>query len=531
VENHSKTQVPAPSSDVLKGANRPNVVRDAPGRIEYGRPTAIVDIGSNSVRLVAYEGEGRAPNHIFNEKVLCGLGKGVVTTGRLNDDAISKALTALRRFRLLCESMNVGEIHVLATAAARDARNGAEFLAAAEAAIGTPIELLSGAREAELSALGVVSSFFQPQGVVGDLGGGSLELIEVNGDSIGAGISLGLGGLALMDRSNKSIKTAAKIVRESLRKVPQLKALRGKNFYAVGGTWRALARLHMTQRNYPLNVMHNYVIPANEAVDFASLVERVETDALVSIDSVSSQRRPLLAYGAVVLDEIIRIAKPKQIVISAMGVREGLLYERLTDELRALDPLLCSARDLNLLRSRSPEHGEDLCRWTDGFFASAPMDEKPEEVRLRHAACLLADIGWRAHPDYRGELSLNTIAHAAFMGIDHPSRAFLALTSVYRHLGVQENVSVQLRSLVSTRMLDHARVLGAVMRVAYILSAAMPKVLPKTEILCIKDNLLLVLPPELADLASDRLHNRLRQLARLIGRNAMITIDDDNADR
>jgi len=273
------------------------------------------------------------------------------------------------------------------------------------------------------------------------------------------------------------------------------------------------------------------VIPANEAVDFASLVERVETDALVSIDSVSSQRRPLLAYGAVVLDEIIRIAKPKQIVISAMGVREGLLYERLSDDLRDQDPLLCAARDLNLLRSRSPEHGEDLCRWTDVFFASAPMDEKPEEVRLRHAACLLADIGWRAHPDYRGELSLNTIAHAAFMGIDHPSRAFLALTSVYRHIGVQENVSVQLRALVSTRMLDHARILGAAMRVAYILSAAMPNVLLRTEMLCIKDNLVLALPPELADLASDRLYNRLRQLARLIGRNAIITVEDHGDER
>jgi len=531
VENHLKTQVLALSSGVLKGVSRPNVVSDAPGRIEYGRPNAIVDIGSNSVRLVAYEGEGRAPNHIFNEKVLCGLGKGVATTGRLNEEAITKALAALRRFRVLCASMNIGEIHVLATAAARDAENGPEFLTAAESAIGVPIHLISGPREAELSALGVVSSFYKPEGVVGDLGGGSLELIEVNGSQIGTGVSLGLGGLALMDRSGKSIKTAAKIVRDSLKLVPQLGALRGKSFYAVGGTWRALAKLHMTQRNYPLNVMHNYVIPANEAGDFASLVERVEADALVSIDSVSSQRRPLLAYGAVVLDEIIRMAKPKQIIVSAMGVREGLLYERLPEDVRAQDPLICSARDLNLLRSRSPEHGEDLCAWTDAFFGSTPIDEKADEMRLRHAACLLADIGWRAHPDYRGELSLNTIAHAAFMGIDHPGRAFLALTSAYRHLGVQENMSVPLRALVSTRMLDRARVLGAAMRVAYILSAAMPKILPQTRMLCIKDNLELILPDELADLASDRLYNRLRQLGRLIGRNAVITIEQPAADR
>ncbi len=524
MESLLKNRALVSSSAKPKGDKRISVVEDAPGRIKFGKPTAIVDIGSNSVRLVAYEGQGRAPTPVFNEKVMCALGKGVVTTGLLHDDGIKKALAALRRFRVLCKTMEIGDIHVLATAAARDARNGAEFLKAAEGAIGTKIELLSGQREAELSALGVISSFHNPDGVVGDMGGGSLELIDVKNGAIGSGISLGLGGLALMDRSQRSIKQATKITREALKGVPQLKALKGRTFYAVGGTWRALAKLHMKQRNYPLSVMHNYVIPARDAEDFALLLERVNTEALVSIGEVSASRRPLLAYGAVVLEEIIRIAKPKQIVVSAMGVREGLLYERLRDDVKAQDALICAARELNTLRSRSPVHGEQLCDWTDQFFRSTHMEETDEDERLRHAACLLADVGWRAHPDYRGEQSLNIIAHAAFMSVDHPGRAFLALSTAYRHLGVDADVSPQIRTLVTARMLDRARILGAAMRVAYILSTGMPDVLSRVPMTCTRDYVTLRLPHDLADLASDRLQNRMRQLSRLIGREAVISV-------
>jgi exopolyphosphatase/guanosine-5'-triphosphate,3'-diphosphate pyrophosphatase len=498
--------------------------KDAPGRLAGQKPVAIVDIGSNSVRLVAYEGLSRSPTPIFNDKVLCGLGRGVATTGRLPQDGVDRALAALRRFRVLCAAMEITDIHVLATAAARDASNGPEFLAAAQAALGAPIELLSGRREAELSALGVVSGFWNPDGVAGDLGGGSLELNEVKGSKLGEGITLPLGGLSLMDVSDRSPKRAAKIVREALARAKPLKKLEGRTFYAIGGTWRALARLHMRQRNYPLNVMHHYVIPALDAADFAELVERVNADSLVAIGSVPSGRRPLLAYGAVVLEEIIRQAKPSQVVVSALGVREGLLFERLDAAQRKQDPLLAAARDLNILRSRAPQHGEELCDWTDAFLHSTHLSETPEEKRLRHAACLLADIGWRAHPDYRGEQSLNIIAHAAFIGIDHPGRAFLALAASYRHLSPDEDVSPHLRTLASARMLDRAHILGAATRLAYIITAAMPGVLPRSPLLVQRDKLVLSLPDELADLANERVQGRLKALAKLIGREPAIKV-------
>jgi exopolyphosphatase/guanosine-5'-triphosphate,3'-diphosphate pyrophosphatase len=485
------------------------------------QPIAIVDIGSNSVRLVAYERLSRAPRQIFNEKSLCALGNGVATTGKLPKGGMEKALAALRRFRVMNDLLGVKELHVLATAAARDASNGAEFLEAAAQAIGAPVSLLSGAREAELSALGVVSGINKPDGVVGDLGGGSLELIDVKGAQLGKGATLPLGGLTLIDASNNSSRAAVKIAREALAHSGIIERLAGRTFYAVGGTWRALAKLHMSQRNYPLTVMHGYVIPARDAADFAGVVERVNTDALMSIGSVSSGRRPLLPYGAVVLEEIIRRAQPKEVMISTAGVREGLLYEMLDLAQRRQDPLIVAAAEANLLFSRAPRHADDLRVWTNHFMKSSHLDETPEEKRLRHAACLLADVNWR---DYRAEEGLNLVENTALTGIDHPGRSFLALTLSYRYLGLDEDVSPQLRALTPPRMLDRARILAASTRLAYLISGAMADVLPRTPVACAANKVILTLPTDFADLASDRLYSRLKQLARLIGREPVIAI-------
>lgn len=516
----SKSGVPASSSPESRAeALRCDEAARRPG--EAPAPVAIVDIGSNSVRLVAYQGLTRSLTPIFNEKAMCALGKGVVTTGRLPEEGVDKALRALRRYRALCQTMGVDDIVAIATAAARDAANGAAFLAAAREAVGVEISLLSGGREAELSALGVVSAIHAPDGVVGDLGGGSLELIDVSGETLGRGVTLPLGGLALMDASKRSMREATRIARKAIAGAEPLERLRGRVFYAVGGTWRSLARLHMKQRNYPLGVMHNYRIQTSEAADFAALVERVDSEALEDIASVSPSRRPLLAYGAIVLDEIIRRARPREIVISAAGVREGLLYERLPQGERRADPLLCAARELDALLSRSPDYGEDLIAWTDGFFASCELDETLEEKRLRHAACLLSDVAWRAHPEYRAQQAMNIVTHGAFVRLDHPSRAFLALALVFRHEGPDGGEGASgLRGLLSTRLLVRARVLGAALRVAYLLSASMARVLPQAPLRARKGRLALTLPR--ADLWSDRLASRLKTLGRLIGMDCVM---------
>ena len=489
-------------------------------------PVAIIDIGSNSVRLVAYDGLSRAPTPLYNEKVLCGLGRNVLTTGRLNDEAVRRALAALARFRVLCETMRIGRLFVLATAAARDASNGPAFLEAAEAACGTRIELLSGRREAELSALGVVSGFHAPDGVVGDLGGGSLELVDVRGAVVGQGVTMPLGGLALQDLSGGSLKKAGKIVREHMKKAaPQLETLRGRTFYAVGGTWRALARLHQAARQYPVHVMHGYTVEPTDELSFLQVVEQSDAATLQDVEAISEARRPLLAYGAVVLEEIIRVGRPREVAISASGVREGLLYEQVDRDTRALDPLLASCAELNQLRARSPRHADELIAWTDRFVAALDGPETADERRLRHAACLLSDIGWRAHPDYRGEQSIAIIQNAAFVGIDHPGRGFLALAIYFRHEGVApEKANPMLRALAGPRLFERARLIGALLRVAFPMTAGMEGALRRMPLTIEDGRVVLSLPPEWDALNGDRLLNRVRGLARIVGLEGRVRV-------
>lgn len=490
----------------------------AQGRLDRRPPIAVIDIGSNSVRLVVYEALTRSPTPLFNEKVLAGLGRKVQSTRRLAPDAMERAFAALRRFRSLCDLLQVGDVLAVATAACRDAENGPAFLAEAERICRTKIELLTGEREAELSALGVVSGIHDADGLVGDFGGGSLELVDICGDELNGRLTLPLGGLALRDRAGDSLRRAEKIVADALADVAVLDKGAGRPFYAVGGAWRALARLHMAQTGYPLHVTHGYVIEAEQAFGLSRLLRKSDPEALARTGAVSEARKPLLPYGALVLEALARRARPSRIVISVLGLREGLLYALLSADEQRKDPLLTAARELNTLRSRAPQHGEELILWTDGFMRSAALGETAEEKRLRNAACLVADIGWRAHPDYRGEQSLNIIAHAAFIGIDHPARAFIAIAVFFRHVGLlDEELSPRLRFLVSPRTLERARVLGAAMRVAYLVSAAMPGVLPQAPLSVEGAKLTLRLPGRLMRLGGERVFNRLRRLANLIG--------------
>jgi exopolyphosphatase / guanosine-5'-triphosphate,3'-diphosphate pyrophosphatase len=492
-----------------------------------GPSVAVIDIGSNSVRLVVYEEMARSLVSIFNEKTLCGLGREVQSTGLLAGDAVAKALTSLRRFRALCRLMKVGRVHAIATAACRDASNGPEFIAKAEQICRVKIEILSGPREAHLSALGVISGIHKPDGFVGDLGGGSLELVDISGHRVRKGVTLPLGTLALQDLSDKSLKRAERIVGTHLGGVPLLRGGAGRAFYAVGGTWRALARIHIIQSGYPLGVMHGYSIPAAEALNFARRLRQLAAaNMLANIEAVAEARRPLLAYAALVLEHIIGIARPKSIVFSTFGVREGLLYDRLPAPERARDGLIAAAQQLNKLLSRSARHAEELIAWTDRFMHVVKLRETEDDRRLRHAACLLSDISWRVHPDHRGEQTLHLITNGNFGSIDHQGRAFVALSVFFRYAGLSEENHPPdiVRQMIPQVMLDRARVLGAAFRVAHLISAARPGVLPATHFRTQGRSLMLVFEHQMVDLVADRVGGRFKQLARLVGRTGSIVL-------
>ncbi|WP_417684053.1 Ppx/GppA family phosphatase [Roseibium sp.] len=498
----------------------------ARGRLNGSGPIAVVDIGSNSVRLVVYERMARTPTMLFNEKVLAGLGRGIAATGRLCDESVALALNAIHRFRALCQHIGVQEVRVVATAAARDAANGAEFVAKVEDVLGAPVRILNGNEEAYYSALGVIAGFWKPRGMVGDLGGGSLELVHVSGDTPGIGATFPLGGLRLQEEAAGSLEAAVAISQNALAVYEWPEMNDGERvFYAVGGTWRSLARLHLFQKKYPLHVMHNYEIPADEAIAFCRSVQKENLEDVPRAEAVSKQRRSLVPYGAVVMEQILTAMKADKVVLSATGVREGLLHEALPPEIQAQDPVVEAARELAILRARSPDHAEELIGWTDQIFSALGMEETEQEQHLRHAACLLSDIGWRAHPDYRGEQSLNIISNAAFVGLDHAGRAYLAASVFYRHQGLSEgSLSPVIRKLSSERLRERAKVLGAALRVASLLSASMPGVLPQTSFLIDRKMMVLRLPAHLAAFDGERLKKRMQQFAKLVGSKASIAV-------
>ena len=487
------------------------------------RPVAVVDIGSNSVRLVVYDGLRRSPTPVFNEKILCGLGKGVAITGKLADGGIARALSALRRFRALAKQIGVKQVFAVATAAAREASNGKDFIEKAEDAVGVGINVLTGKEEARFAALGVIAGIPEAEGIVGDLGGGSLELIDVSQGKLRDGITLPIGPLRLIDMSGGSIPRAKEIIDEYLDKTHILENLADRTFYAVGGTWRNLARLHMAQNKYPLHVLHHYCMTREQASGVADLVSGLSSSSLKDVREVSRSRSDTLPYGALVLERLLAKSKAKDVVASVYGVREGLLYAKLPRKKMESDALLASCWDFARRYARSPQHELELCDWTDQLFGEAGIQETEVETCLRYAACLLADIGWRAHPDYRAERSLGMISQAAFVGVDHPGRVFLALTIFYRYEG--EDMGDGLVHLLDDKQIARAHLLSSIFRLAYILSAAMPGMLPRIGLKLADEKVLqLVMPKKLKDLMGERVEKRLAGLAAEMGRVAKVMI-------
>jgi len=487
------------------------------------RPVAVVDIGSNSVRLVVYDGLRRSPAPVFNEKILCGLGKGVAITGKLNEAAIVRALAGLRRFRALARQIGCREVFAVATAAAREASNGEAFIDKAEKALGAGIAVLTGKEEARFAALGVIAGIPEADGVAGDLGGGSLELIDIKDGKLNDGVTLPLGPLRLIDMSGNNMERAREIVDEYLAKTNILSKLKGRSFYAVGGTWRNLARMHMAHAHYPLHVLHQYTMTRSQASGMAELVSGLSATALKDVKDVSRSRSETLPFGAMVLERLLHHSHAEDVVCSVYGVREGYLYAKLPRKKMKSDALLASCWDFARRYARSPEHELELCDWTDQLFNPGKIKETVEEQRLRYASCLLADIGWKAHPDYRADRSLGMISQAAFVGVDHPGRVFLALTVFYRYEG--EVMKDDLTRLLDEAQMERAHLLSSVFRLAYILSAAMPGMLPKIG-LELKGNkeLVLTLPRKFADLMGERVEKRLASLAFEMGRTPKVVI-------
>ncbi len=472
--------------------------------------SAIIDIGSNSVRLVVYDGPRRIPFILFNEKVMAGLGASLGKTGRIEPEAMDRGLRAIARFAHLCRAMEVDDVRCVATAAVRDAANGPDFIARA-AAMGLSIELLTGAQEAIAAANGVLSGIPAADGIVGDLGGGSLELARVRDGAVHQTISLPLGVLRLPEIRARGRGALERQVKKMLDKAGW-KASANLPFYLVGGSWRALARFDMQLTDFPLPVLHQYEMAASRAEQLTRIVSHVGRARLKGIPAMTGSRIPTLPAAAALLSVMVRQLKSERLIVSAYGLREGLSFEGLPAELRAADPLLVAAEAEGEAQSRFAGHGDMIERWIAPLF----LEDGSAWRRIRRAACLLADVGWRANPDFRAERGVEIALHGNWVGISAAERAMLA-QALHSNFGGGAVAPEPLASLASPEALRRAALWGLAIRLGQRLSGGVEGPLQSGRLEVEGGTLTLILNDRDSDLYGEAVERRLRQLAQAMG--------------
>jgi exopolyphosphatase/guanosine-5'-triphosphate,3'-diphosphate pyrophosphatase len=497
------------------------VISDLKGAARAGKargPVAIVDIGSNSVRLVVYESPTRVAATLQNEKSICAIGREMVTTGRLHAEGCAAALEALARFRLVADGLNVELREAVATAAARDASNGAEFIARAEKAWGGSIRILAGEDEARIAAEGVVAGIPDADGLAADLGGGSLDMVTVKGGKTSDALTLPFGPLRLMDQSKGDPDKARDIVDKGLKNIAGLSA---PALYAVGGIWRSFARVDMEEQGYPLHVLQHYAIPRGRALRLCKLLAGLSKDSVRKIKVVSKRRAESLPYGAVVLERLLEAGGIRDVVISAYGLREGLLYAGLSADERAKDPLVEFARAANWRQSRVPAHADEMIRWTAPLFDG----ESAEDARIRAASAYFSDVNWRRHPDDRAQGAFSQVLTAPFAGASHRARALIAASVFHRYSG-DEDVP---NTIAMTALLDkddekRALLLGLAWRFAFSLSASAAGELAHYRLRMTPAKVILEVPTRRDSIAGEPVQKRLGALADALGRKGEILV-------
>ncbi len=508
----------------MSGIQAPPAETRAPlpprARVRSRGPIAVVDIGSNSVRLVIYEAETRAAATLHNEKSICAIGRDMVSTGRLHAEGCAMALEALARFKMLADSLGVTVREAVATAAARDASNGADFVRRAEAAWGGPVRVLSGEEEAHIAAEGVVAGIPYADGLVADLGGGSLDMVSVRAGKTGDAYTLPLGPLRLMDAAKGDADKARRLVDESLEKL-NLRGFKDRSLYAVGGIWRSFARVDMEETGYPLHVLQEYEIPRRRALRLCEVLSNLSRKSVERMKVVSRRRAESLPYGAIVLERLLLACDLKSVVISAYGLREGVLYARLPPEERALDPLIDFADGYNSRQARSAGHAQEMFEWMAPLFA----DDTPDLRRVRHAVCLFSDVAWRRHPDDRALGSFGQVLSAPFAGADHRVRALIATSVFHRYSGDEDFPrDIANAELLSKDDEHRALLMGLACRFAFALSASSVGVLPHYRLRVTPAKLVLEVPRRHEAIAGEPVQKRLGALAAAFGRKGEILI-------
>lgn len=479
---------------------------------------AVIDVGSNSVRLVLYRIEGRAMTPFFNEKVMAGLGRNLSTTGSLSPQGVEQALQALTRFGALIRAHDVRRVHAVATAAVRGAKDGASFAARVRAEAGVDLRIIDGAEEARLSALGVLAGTPSADGVVGDLGGSSLELIEVTPEGPMRGETFPLGPLSIMNGEMFDPVRIARVVDESLARSQVLRAQqRGRPFYAVGGAWRALGRVDIALRRHPLRVLHQHEMSRAEVLRVADFVAKQSRKSLEKFEEAAAKRADSLPYAAIVLERVIHLGGFDRVVLSSYGLREGLLAAEMGQEARAMDPLIAGAEAFAAGGARQCPFGRVLDDWIAPIFAAQEPVFGPDRAKvLRAAAARLSDLGGALHPDQRPGVMYDLVLRAPFAAISHPERAFLAAAVHHRYTrSAPENQAYE--RLLTDAQRRSAMVLGFALRLGADLSGRAEEILKDFSIVFADGALRLRVASNSRHMLTEQVVKRLESVAGALG--------------
>ncbi len=291
-------------------------------------PIAIIDIGSNSVRLVVFESPYIGERPIFNEKVQCSLGEDLDKTGRLSEGAKQRTRQTLTGFLALSSAMNIGTIIPIATAALRDAEDGREFIAEIKAQMGLDITIISGEDEARYSGLGVLAAFPQAKGVAGDLGGGSLELATIKGGGVRDVLSMPIGVLRILGKGDGG----EHYLEQHLDSIPS-EYLKQPNFYIIGGTWRALTYAYIMAHGKKVQSIHGFRMKAEAFAAFAPTIAAQTEEELIKTYHFEHSRAKLLPAAALLMSKLLPLLQVKTVIVSTGGLRDGLLQSHLNGEI------------------------------------------------------------------------------------------------------------------------------------------------------------------------------------------------------
>jgi exopolyphosphatase/guanosine-5'-triphosphate,3'-diphosphate pyrophosphatase len=473
---------------------------------------AIIDLGSNSIRMLIYDDFKLNPIPLFNEKAVCKLGKNLDKSKKLNADGCVSALKVLNRFKEILEVSEVRNLQIVATAALREADDAKSFLDKVEEIFNTEPRVLTGEEEAETAANGVILGFGNIDGVVADLGGGSLELTRVSNNIIHEKISLPLGVLRLMNNPIIKKKNLPKYIRNMLKDYKWLIEKKLKNLYVVGGTWRALLKNHIYQDDYPLHVLHQYRLNRYSAVKYLNKISNLNKSSLKSLEPITKSRTQFLPYSSIILNELIEIVDPKYIICSISGLREGhmdFIYNKDKTKIDILNS------HIDTIVFQKGDFGKSYLKYFN-FIKPAFDGNEIFNDKLLNLSCILSKMDWGLGAFQKAGLVFNEVLNTPILQLSHQERVMIALASFWRHCSLKYNPNYKYLGLLTNNQIINSKRVGAALRLSESLTSLSSLLLDEFKIYKRRQTLYLKIPRVHMDIVSKQVTKKFKALAKIM---------------